>query len=86
MVWTWAELWESEKQIMTLPIPNAAALNQKLWVSTNEKLVYIDSHLILISPCISLLLPRKCSLQMRAGSFVKSASSRLYFLKLFVQC
>lgn len=86
MVSVWAGLWESEKQITTLPTPNTATLNQNLWVTTDVRLVYIDSHFILISPGISLILPRKCSLQVRAGSFVQSASSRFYFLKWFVQC
>lgn len=37
MVWVWAGLQESEKQIMTLPALNTATLNQNFWVSTDVK-------------------------------------------------
>lgn len=44
----------------------------------------INGHFVLILTCISLLLPRKCGFHVRAGSFVLSTSSRLYFLKPYL--
>lgn len=46
----------------------------------------INSHFVLILPCICLLLPGKCSLLVGAGSFVLCLFQILFSETLFVQC